>query len=34
MEPELIVYPRDRTAYGRLCRLLQIGKSGIEGLDP
>jgi error-prone DNA polymerase len=28
---ELIVYPRDRAAYGRLCRLLSIGKSGIEG---
>jgi len=27
---ELIVYPRDRAAYGRLCRLLSIGKSGIE----
>jgi error-prone DNA polymerase len=26
---ELIVYPRDRPAYGRLCRLLSIGKSGI-----
>jgi error-prone DNA polymerase len=30
---ELIVYPRDRAAYGRLCRLLSIGKSriGAEG---
>ncbi len=28
---ELIVYPRDRAAYGRLCRLLSIGKSTIEG---
>ncbi len=28
---ELIVYPRDRAAYGRLCRLLSIGKSGVEG---
>ena len=27
---ELIVYPRDRAAYGRLCRLLSIGKSGIN----
>jgi len=27
---ELIVYPRDRAAYGRLCRLLSIGKSGVE----
>ena len=26
---ELIVYPRDRAAYGRLCRLLSIGKSVI-----
>ena len=25
---ELIVYPRDRAAYGRLCRLLSLGKSG------
>jgi error-prone DNA polymerase len=30
-ETELIVYPRDRAAYGRLCRLLSIGKSGIGG---
>jgi error-prone DNA polymerase len=30
---ELIVYPRDRAAYGRLCRLLSIGKSAIEGGD-
>jgi len=29
-DTELIVYPRDRAAYGRLCRLLSIGKSGIE----
>src|SRR5476649_1659928 len=27
---ELIVYPRDRSAYGRLCRLLSIGKSAIR----
>jgi error-prone DNA polymerase len=27
---ELIVYPRDRAAYGRLCRLLSIGKSAIR----
>jgi len=27
----LIVYPRDRAAYGRLCRLLSLGKSGIDG---
>ena len=26
---ELLVYPRDRAAYGRLSRLLSIGKSGI-----
>ena len=36
---ELIVYPRDRAAYGRLCRLLSIGKSEISAredslLDP
>jgi error-prone DNA polymerase len=30
---ELIVYPRDRSAYGRLCRLLSIGKSGIVGWE-
>jgi len=29
---ELIVYPRDRAAYGRLCRLLSIGKSGVENI--
>ena len=28
---ELIVYPRERAAYGRLCRLLSIGKSRVEG---
>ena len=28
---ELIVYPRDRSAYGRLCRLLSLGKSGVAG---
>jgi error-prone DNA polymerase len=28
---ELIVYPKNRSAYGRLCRLLSIGKSGVEG---
>jgi error-prone DNA polymerase len=27
----LIVYPRDRAAYGRLCRLLSLGKSGVDG---
>jgi len=25
--PDIIAYPRDRTAYGRLCRLLSLGKS-------
>ena len=30
---ELIVYPRDRAAYGRLCRLLSIGKSGVEAVE-
>jgi len=27
---ELIVYPRDRAAYGRLCRILSIGKAEID----
>ncbi len=27
----LVVYPRDRAAYGRLCRLLSLGKSEILG---
>jgi error-prone DNA polymerase len=27
---ELIVFPRDRAAYGRLCRLLTLGKSEID----
>ncbi len=27
---ELLVYPRDRAAYGRLCRLLSLGKSRID----
>ncbi|CAN7288591.1 error-prone DNA polymerase [Brevundimonas sp. LjRoot202] len=34
---ELIVFPRDRTAYGRLCRLLSLGKSEAvpqPGADP
>ena len=31
---ELIVYPRDRAAYGRLCRLLSLGKSRIEEPEP
>jgi error-prone DNA polymerase len=30
----LIVYPRDRAAYGRLCRLLSLGKSGIDDEAP
>ncbi len=25
--PDLLCYPKDRTAYGRLCRLLTVGKS-------
>ena len=34
---ELIVFPRDRSAYGRLCRLLSLGKSEVvpqPGADP
>ena len=34
---ELIVFPRDRAAYGRLCRLLSLGKSEMvpqAGADP
>ena len=34
---ELIVFPRDRAAYGRLCRLLTLGKSEVvpqAGADP
>ncbi|MDP2116846.1 MAG: error-prone DNA polymerase, partial [Brevundimonas sp.] len=34
---ELIVFPRDRAAYGRLCRLLSLGKSEVvpqDGADP
>jgi error-prone DNA polymerase len=31
---ELIVYPRDRAAYGRLCRLLSIGKAEIDSDMP
>ena len=26
--PDILVYPRDRQAYGRLCRLLTRGKRG------
>ena len=25
--PDLLCYPKDRAAYGRLCRLLTVGKS-------
>src|SRR6478735_2042134 len=28
--PSLLVYPTDRAAYGRLCRLLTIGKGRVE----
>ncbi len=31
---ELIVFPRDRAAYGRLCRLLTMGKSEIDVSPP
>ena len=31
---ELLVYPRDRAAYGRLCQLLSMGKSGISDNEP
>jgi error-prone DNA polymerase len=31
---ELIVYPRDRAAYGRLCRLLSVGKSRVTENPP
>ena len=33
---ELLVYPRDRAAYGRLCRILSLGKSriGADGAAP
>ena len=24
--PDILAYPRDRAAYGRLCRLLSLGK--------
>jgi error-prone DNA polymerase len=29
--PDILVYPRDREAYGRLCRLLTRGKRGDDG---
>ena len=28
--PDILVYPRDRAAYGRLCQLLTRGKRGDE----
>ncbi len=28
--PDILVYPRDRAAYGRLCQLLTRGKRGID----
>jgi error-prone DNA polymerase len=28
--PDILVYPRDREAYGRLCQLLTLGKRGDE----
>jgi error-prone DNA polymerase len=28
--PDILVYPRDRAAYGRLCQLLTLGKRGDE----
>src|SRR5262249_694139 len=28
--PDILVYPRDRAAYGRLCRLLSRGKRGSD----
>ncbi len=31
---ELIVFPRDRAAYGRLCRLLSLGKSEAVPQEP
>ena len=31
--PELLCYPRDRQAYGRLCRLLTLGKRRAEKGD-
>jgi error-prone DNA polymerase len=30
--PDILVYPRDRSAYGRLCQLLTQGKRGEETL--
>ena len=31
--PELLCYPQDRAAYGRLCRLLTLGKRRVEKGD-
>ena len=28
--PDILVYPRDRAAYGRLCQLLTRGKRGVD----
>src|SRR3984957_18632183 len=30
--PDILVYPRDREAYGRLCQLLTLGKRGDDTL--
>jgi error-prone DNA polymerase len=30
--PDILVYPRDRAAYGRLCQLLTRGKRGGDGI--
>ena len=32
--PDILVYPRDRAAYGRLCQLLTRGKRGDESRGP
>ena len=32
--PDIVVYPRDRSAYGRLTRLLTLGKNRLEGAKP
>ena len=34
--PDLLCYPQDRAAYGRLCRLLTVGKSDrvFKGRNP
>src|ERR1700749_4465032 len=31
--PDILVYPRDRQAYGRLCQLLTRGKRGAEAFS-